>query len=443
MQSENSPLSHLNVEELKRAAAIAAVTYASANPKSAAAYVNALDVMPGGNTRSVLFYSPFPLTIARGEGERLWDLDGHRYTDFLAEYTTAMYGHSHPVIRAAVVEALDHGLNLTGHNTLEVPLARLICERFPSVDTLRFTNSGTESNLMALAAAVIHTGRKKIVTFKGGYHGGVLTFGSGNSAVNVPHDFVVATYNDLAGVDALFAAHGSEIAAVIVEPMQVASGCIVGEADFLKGLRDLTQRHSALLIFDEVVTSRLSGGGRQTLLGIQPDLTTFGKYIGGGMSFGAFGGRSDVMAQFDPRKPNATPHAGTFNNNVLSMSAGFAGLSQLYTPAAALALSEKGERLRARLNRLCREQGVAIQFTGIGSLMNLHAGQQSIASVDDFIDAENPVKDLFFFDMLERGFYVARRGFIVLTLAHGESDIQRFGDAAASFIDRYRGLLRA
>ncbi|ALP66015.1 MULTISPECIES: aspartate aminotransferase family protein [Paraburkholderia] len=432
-----------DMAELRRAASLASGAFAKSNPKSEAAHLEALSVMPGGNTRSVLFYSPFPLTIARGEGKRLWDVDGHAYTDFLAEYTTAMYGHSHPVIRAAVVEALDNGLNLTGHNTLEVPLARLLQERFDSVESLRFTNSGTESNLMAIAASLIFTGRKKVIALKGGYHGGVLTFGSGNSAVNVPHDFVVVPYNDLSAVEAVFATHGDEIAAVIVEPMQVAGGCIVGEPEFLKGLRALTQRHDALLIFDEVVTSRLSGGGRQALLGIRPDLTTFGKYIGGGMSFGAFGGRKDVMAQFDPRLPGATPHAGTFNNNVLSMAAGYAGLSRLYTPGAAAALNEKGERLRARINGLCRERHVAMQFTGIGSLMNLHAGTQPIHSVDDLSEAETPLKDLFFFHMTEHGCYVARRGFIVLTLAHDEADLQRLEEAVTSFIDRYEALLRA
>ncbi len=431
-----------DVAELTRAASLASGAFAKSNPKSEAAHLEALSVMPGGNTRSVLFYSPFPLTIARGEGKRLWDVDGHAYTDFLAEYTTAMYGHSHPVIRAAIVEALDNGLNLTGHNTLEVPLARLLQERFDSVESLRFTNSGTESNLMAIAASLIFTGRKKVIAFKGGYHGGVLTFGSGNSAVNVPHDFVVAPYNDLSAVAAAFAAHGDDIAAVIVEPMQVAGGCIVGEPEFLKGLRALTQRHDALLILDEVVTSRLSGGGRQAMLGIRPDLTTFGKYIGGGMSFGAFGGRKDVMAQFDPRLPGATPHAGTFNNNVLSMAAGYAGLSRLYTPGAAAALNEKGERLRARINGLCRERQVEMQFTGIGSLMNLHAGTQPIHSVDDLSEADAPLKDLFFFHMIERGCYVARRGFMVLTLAHDEGDLQRLEEAVASFIDRYEALLR-
>jgi glutamate-1-semialdehyde 2,1-aminomutase len=443
MSLHNSPSPKLNTSTLTEAVGEAAALFKAANPNSDLHHREAASVMPGGNTRSVLFYSPFPLTIAKGEGKSLWDVDGHEYTDFLAEYTTAMYGHSHPVIREAIDRALDNGINLTGHNTLEVPLARLICERFASIDSIRFTNSGTESNLMAIAAAMIFTRRKKIIIFKGGYHGGVLTFASGNNPVNVPHEFLVATYNDLASVSSLFTQYGGDIAAVIVEPMQVASGCIVGEPNFLAGLRELTSGNGSLLIFDEVVTSRLSGGGRQALLGIRPDLTTFGKYIGGGMSFGAFGGRADVMAQFDPRNPRATPHAGTFNNNVLSMSAGFAGLSKLYTPPVAEALTVKGDRLRMRLNELCGQYEASMQFTGDGSLMNLHAGTHSIKSVDDFADAENALKDLFFFYMLEQRFYVARRGFIVLTMPLTDDDIERFVDAVRSFIVEHANLICA
>jgi glutamate-1-semialdehyde 2,1-aminomutase len=433
--------SRLDADSLSEAVQEASSAFEAANPDSAARYRDAVSVMPGGNTRSVLFYPPFPLTIAKGEGKYLWDVDGHRYTDFLAEYTTALYGHSHPVIREALDNALDNGINLTGHNTLEVPLARLICERFASVESLRFTNSGTESNLMAIAAATIFTRRKKIVVFKGGYHGGVLTFAGGHSPVNVPHAFLVATYNDLASVRALFDEHKDEIAAVLVEPMQVASGCIVGDPAFLRGLRDVTTQAGALLIFDEVVTSRLSGGGRQQLLGIRPDLTTFGKYIGGGMSFGAFGGRAEVMSQFDPRLSGATPHAGTFNNNVLSMSAGFAGLSKLYTAPVAEALTRCGDALRQRLNGWLHQVGAAFQFTGEGSLMNLHAGTQPIASVEDFVEGEDLLKDLFFFHMIDRGFYVARRGFIVMTLPVTDDDVEQFVEAVVSFVKRYETLL--
>lgn len=415
--------------------------YAARHPESLARYQAATEVMPGGNTRSVLFYDPFPLAIARGEGARLWDADGHEYTDFLGEFTAGLYGHSHPVIRAAVDAALDGGINLTGHNLLEAELARLVTQRFPSLERLRFTNSGTEANLLAITAARHFTGRRQVMVFKGAYHGGMLTFAAGPSPVNVPFPFVIGTYNDSAGAAALVKEHAADLAAIVVEPLQGAGGCIVGEPGFLRELRRLASEAGALLVFDEVMTSRLAPGGRQAQLGIRPDLTTLGKYIGGGMSFGAFGGRADVMAMFDPRAPGHLGHAGTFNNNVLSMSAGIAGLSRIYTPEAALALNARGDALRERLNASCRAHGLALQFTGLGSLMNLHGTVAAIRSVDDVPAAERFVKDLFFFHMLEQGFYLARRGFTVLSLPLTDADLERFHAAVEAFLQRYGPVL--
>jgi len=193
--------------------------YTARNRKSLESFSSATSVMPGGNTRSVLYYAPFPLSIARGEGCRLWDVDGHDYADFLGEFTAGIYGHSDPRIRAAIDSALDRGINLSGHNLLEAKLARIVCDRFPSIDLVRFTNSGTEANLMALVAATVFTGRRKILVFDGAYHGGVLTFTRGASPVNVPHEFVLSTYNDVDRTLRLIEAHAKELAAVLVEPM--------------------------------------------------------------------------------------------------------------------------------------------------------------------------------------------------------------------------------
>jgi len=415
--------------------------YTERNPQSALQYERAVQVMPGGNTRSVLFYGPFPLAIARGEGCRLWDADGHEYIDFIAEFTAGLYGHSNPVIREAIDRALDAGINLSGHNLLESQLAHLICDRFPAIDSVRFTNSGTEANLMAISAARVHTRRDKIIVFAGGYHGGVLTFAKGNSPANVPYDLLIADYNDLASVQDLFASHPDEVAAVVVEPMQGAAGCICGERAFLAGLRELASRFGALLILDEVMTSRLAPGGLQEALGIEPDLTTLGKYIGGGMSFGAFGGRASIMDQFDPRRLGATPHAGTFNNNVLSMAAGAAGLSRLYTADVAREMNAGGDRLREQLNAVCTEHNLPLQFTGRGSLMNLQAGRHAIRSVKDLLPQGNSVKDLFFFHMVEHGIYLARRGFIVLSMPITEREIGRLLSAFDTFVERYAGVL--
>ena len=426
---------------LNRALAAQVDRYIARTPASRAQFESAQRSLPGGNTRTVLFYEPYPLAIARGQDCRLWDADGHEYLDFLGEFTAGLYGHSNPVIRAAIDRALDDGLSLSGHNLLESRLADLICERVTSIERLRFTNSGTEANLMALAAAKAFTGRSKVMVFVGGYHGGVLTFAGGPSGVNVPHDYLYAPYNDAAAVDALFDTHGAGIAAVLVEPMQGSSGCIVGEAAFLQRLRERSAAAGALLVFDEVMTSRLAFGGRQSQLGIAPDLTTLGKYLGGGLSFGAFGGRADVMAQFDPRAPGALPHAGTFNNNVLTMSAGIAGLGSVYTAEAATALNARGDAMRARLNAICRESGAGLQFSGLGSLMNFQATVAPIRSVADLQATDPRVKDLLFFFMAERGIYLARRGFVVLSLPITDAHVDRFVAAFAEFVDVHRALL--
>lgn len=295
--------------DLDAALAEATARYRARNPASEQLLAEATDVLPAGNTRSVLFYTPFPLTMARGEGCHLWDADGHRYLDALGEFTAGLYGHSNPVIRQAIITALQEGLSLSSHTPREAALAHEIQRRFPGMALMRFTNSGTEANLMALAVATAHTGRRKVLVFEGAYHGGVLSFGGGGSPLNVPHDFVMAPYNDLDSVRALVQNHGADLAAILVEPMLGAGGCIPAEPAFLHGLRALANECGALLILDEVMTSRLSSGGRQALLGLAPDLTTLGKYFGGGLSFGAFGGRADVMSRFDPRRPDALGHA--------------------------------------------------------------------------------------------------------------------------------------
>ena len=200
------------------------------------------------------------------------------------------------------------------------------------------------------------------MVFHGGYHGGVLYFVSGGSPVNMPYEYIVAPYNDVEGTRALLAKHGEELFAVLLEPMQGSHGCLPGDLGFLKMVREETRARGITMIFDEVMTSRLSPGGLQEKTGVIPDMTTLGKYIGGGMSFGAFGGRRDIMELFDPTKPDHLPHAGTFNNNALTMAAGAAGYGEVYTPAAARELNERGEKIRERLNAICqrREGGVPV-----------------------------------------------------------------------------------
>src|SRR5499433_47520 len=358
--------------DLTAAVAEAEARYVAANPQSAARFQRATDAMPGGNTRTVLHYSPFPLTFAGGEGCTLRDIDGHGYADFLGEYSAGLYGHSNPVLQAAIKQVVDDGTVLGGPNRYEAELAAEMCKRFPSVERVRFCNSGTEGNLFAISAARVFTGRPAIMVFHGAYHGGVFYFGQQKSAINAPFPWIFASYNDTEGTVALIDQHAHEMAAVIIEPMIGAGGGIAAKPEFLQALRERCTRHGIVLIFDEVMTSRLSSGGLQKRIGITPDMTSFGKYLGGGASFGAFGGRADIMARFDPRRADAVSHAGTFNNNVISMAAGVAGLTQLYTPEVAERLTRDGDAFRERLNALAAKRGLPIQVLGIGSMLNIH-----------------------------------------------------------------------
>jgi glutamate-1-semialdehyde 2,1-aminomutase len=429
--------------DLEAAIGEAEELYRARNPKSLAQHRQACAAMPGGNTRSAIHVDPFPLTMARGAGARLWDIDGHEYADFLSEFTAGIYGHSHPAIRRAIEAALAEGLNFGAQNVIEARFAAAVCARFPSLELVRFTNSGTEANLMAVSAARAITGRPKVLVFGGGYHGGVFYFRGHGSALNAPFDYLLGRYNDLAAVEALVQPHRADLAAILIEPMQGTTGCILAEHSFLAGLRALANETGALLIFDEVMTSRLAPGGLQEVHGILPDLTTLGKYVGGGMSFGAFGGRADLMERFDPRRPDAFQHAGTFNNNVLTMSAGLVGLTEIYTPERARALNASGDRLRERLNAVTRQSGLAMQFTGLGSMLAVHMTDGPIRSAEDAERGNAALRDLFWFDLVARGIWFAKRGMFALSIALDDADHDKLVGAVEDFAQTRSPLFQA
>ena len=409
--------------------------YVADNPLSQAQHRKAAKVLPGGNTRTAIFSEPFPITLTGGRGATVTSLDGRDYIDFLGEYTAGLYGHSNPVLREAVIGALDHGWVMGGHIRQEEELAALICARFPSIELVRFANSGTEANLYAISAARALSGKDKVLVFEGAYHGGVFTFGATRSAMQAPFDFVKAPYNDVEATRALLDADRDAIGTIIVEPMQGSGGCIPADRGFLAMLREWASANDALLIFDEVMTSRLSPGGLQALCGVTPDLTTLGKYIGGGFSFGAFGGRADVMRHFDPLQPGAFGHAGTFNNNVFTMSAGLAGLRDVYTPQAASTLNARGDALRERLNDVAGRARFPMQFTGLGSMMNVHMCPGTLRSIRDLAASNAPLRDLFYFDMVQRGVWLARRGMINLSLPIGDAECDQLLEAVEAFVE--------
>jgi glutamate-1-semialdehyde 2,1-aminomutase len=414
--------------------------FAAARPRTRALHERAARVMPGGNTRTVLFTAPFPVRVEKAQGSTLTDIDGHSYLDLLGEYSAGICGHSHPRILEAARKALETGLNLGAHHEMEVKLAEVVTRRF-NLDLVRFTNSGTEANMMALAAARCFTGRGKIMPMNGGYHGGTLYFSHGASPVNGPFDCVMGHYNDVEGTRALIARHADDLAAVIVEPMLGGGGCIPASGDFLAMLREETARRGIVLVFDEVMTSRLHPGGLAAKLGIEPDLKTLGKYVGGGMSFGAFGGRRAIMELFDPSRPNALPHAGTFNNNTLTMTVGHVAMTEIYTPEAATALNARGDRLREALNDLFMRYQVKMKAMGQGSMITIHPASGEIASPEDLEHTDKRLKQLLFLDLLEQGIYIAERGFMALSLMVTDADCERVVGAVEKHILRRRELL--
>lgn len=413
--------------------------YVARNPRSAARHERAAASMPGGNTRSILHFDPFPLAFERGEDAHLVSLDGDTYADFLGEFTAGLFGHSQKPVLDAVRDALDRGLSLGGVNDLEPRLAELLCARFPSVDLVRFTNSGTEANLMALALAVATTGRREVLVFRGGYHGGVLTFGQEPSPVTVPHAWVLGDYDDIEGTRALIRSHASDLAAVLVEPMLGAGGCIPASDAFLAMLREETSSAGAVLVFDEVMTSRLSPGGLQQVTGVTPDLTTLGKYLGGGLSFGAFGGRADLMDAFDPSRPGALFHAGTFNNNVLTMSAGIAGLEQVLDDDTLAAVNARGDRLRTALDDVARPHGLCV--SGRGSLMTIHPAPAPISAASPLTPAQASLRELLFFALLDRGFWLARRGMLTVSIPVTDAMCDDLVAAFTDVLDTHRSAL--
>lgn len=432
--------------------------YTKSHPQSFQTHQEACNYLPGGNTRTVLHTNPFPLTIDHGKDCHLITVDGHSYVDFLGEYTAGIYGHSHPVIKQAVESALQDGWNYGGHNKFEPQLAKIVCERFPAIELVRFVNSGTEANMMALATALAYTKKRKILLFNKGYHGSTISgrTPSNKASINLPHDFLIGTYNDATGTESLITSQPKDsLAAILVEPMLGSGGCLAGTPEFLSTLRRLATAHGALLIFDEVMTSRLHYHGLGSQTGVTPDLTTLGKWVGGGMSFGAFGGRRDVMALFDPRS-GALEHPGTFNNNVFTMRAGVAGCG-LLDEERINALNARGASMKAAIENVLANRGILeggsiptspvaeemhaathasrppkMFVTGVGSLMAIQfAGPER-----EFLQA------LFYHHMLGQGIYLAARGFVALNIMLTDDHVASFVKAVETFCDAWAQSLK-
>jgi len=409
---------------------------------NATEFERARKVLVGGVNSAVRAFRAVggtPRFIARAEGAYLWDVEGRRYIDYLGSWGPMIVGQSHPRVVAAVRDAAARGLSFGAPNTMETELAERICALFPQVERVRLTSSGTEAAMSALRLARGFTGRNKVVKFEGCYHGtadsllvkagsGALAFGTPSSA-GVPEDLarhtLVAQFNDLASVEALFREHAREIACVIVEPIAGNMNLIRPVPGFHEGLRRLCSEHGALLIFDEVMTGfRVALGGAQQLLGVTPDLSVFGKVIGGGMPVGAFGGPARIMELMAPLGP--VYQAGTLSGNPIAMAAGLATLELIAGRGFFESLSQRCARLVAGLNDAARQAGVAFCAQSVGAMAGCYMLAQPPASF-----AEVQAQDVerfrrFYHLMLDEGVYLPPSPVEALffSSAHSDADVE-------------------
>ncbi|MEE9161748.1 MAG: glutamate-1-semialdehyde 2,1-aminomutase [Candidatus Neomarinimicrobiota bacterium] len=418
--------------------------------RSHALFEAARRVIPGGVNSPVRAFGAVggePLFMAHASGATITDVDGNTYVDFVGSWGPLILGHAHPEVVSAVQEAAARGTSFGAPTSAETDLARLIVERVPSVEMVRFVNSGTEATMSAVRLARGATGRDKLVKFEGCYHGhgdsflikagsGALTTGtpsSGGVPGAIAGETLVARFNDLPSVEALFEAHRDDIAAVIVEPVAGNMGVIAGEPTFLNGLRDLCHAHGALLIFDEVMTGfRVHPQGAQGLYAIQPDLTTFGKVIGGGLPVGAYGGRRELMEQVAPLGP--VYQAGTLSGNPLAMAAGLATL-QHCDEALYARLEDLGHALESGLRDAATRHG-GVTVNRVGSMFTLFFTESPVTTYADVLRCDLPAFGRCFHLALEHGVYLPPSQFeaAFISSTHTPADVGRLVSVVEDFL---------
>lgn len=433
--------------------------YRLRTPASHHFFVNARKYLPGGDSRSTLFYPPYPAVMERGEGCLLIDVDGNRLLDFTGNHSSLIHGYAHSKVLTAVEEQLRKGTTFPGSSEPQLRYARLLCERIPSVELIRFSNSGTEATLNAIRAARAFTGRTRIAKVEGGYHGttddvmvsiqpSAEEAGPSSSPRASPHtqglpsgileQISILPFNDSEGASRILESCGRELAAVIVEPVLGSAGMIPAERSYLEMLRAITRRLGIVLIFDEVVSFRVAFGGAQEHFEVLPDLTCLGKLVGGGFPLGAFGGRRDIMALFDPSRGRPPiPHPGSHNANPVSMAAGAATV-ELLTRDAITRLNAAGELLREDMRSAFDAVGIPAQITGLGSLFAMHLTSHPVRAYRDTLDARSDLRHQIFLGLYNEGVLIDPRGVGNVSTALGDRQIRQFGRALRAALGRVR-----
>ncbi|MCI0849181.1 MAG: aspartate aminotransferase family protein [Chloroflexi bacterium] len=434
--------------------------YLRLTPKSKALWEDAKNYLPGGDSRNSIFWAPYPIFVDHASGCHVVDSDGVDRLDFIGTMTTLVLGHSPKPVVDAVQEQMSKGMVYNAPSAHQVRLAKLLCERIPSFDLVRFTNSGTEATLNTIRAARAVTGKSKIAKVEGGYHGShdqvsvsvrvdpakagersrpdsvAATEGLGDGTLD---QVVVMPFNETAVARKILEEHKDELAAVIIEPMLGSVGMLPATTEYLSMLREFTRDNGIILIFDEVISYRASMGGAQEYYGITPDMTSLGKIIGGGFSIGAFGGSKEIMDLYDPTAPGGprVAHAGTFNANPVTMLAGAATLEQL-TPEVYRKLAEMTEYLRAGILAVGAELETPVQVTGLGSLFGIHFTSENLVGYRDIATEDPAFRHQVFLGLLNEGIMMAANLVGAVSTEIGEDEIDAFTAALRRVLERAR-----
>lgn len=428
-------------------------------PKSKTLHLEASNFLPGGDTRSATHFGPYPTYLVRGQGCHVYDADGNAYLDLLNNYTQQILGHNHPRVNQAIVDQLQHGTIFGAPHEDQIKLAELLCQRIPSLDRIRFCNSGTEATMFAIKGARAYTGKNKIIKIEGMYHGthdlvevsifpplsqagdpqcpNLVPYNSGIPA-NIFQNILVVPLNNPQALEKTIRQNKDDLAAVIMEPVMTAAGIIPATQEYLEFVREITRDAGIVLIFDEVVTLRLATGGAQELYGVTPDMTTIGKFIGGGFPIGAFGGNEEIMSIFAPSEDifasgvGRVRHSGTFNGHPVIMSAGLATLKEL-TAEEISRINSLGDLFREKLNReVFAKLNINARATGWGSLSYVH---YTLNRLNDYRDARRAAElagdlpVLVHLELINNGIWIAERGEIALSIPMTQKEIITAVDA--------------
>jgi glutamate-1-semialdehyde 2,1-aminomutase len=423
---------------------------------SKARWQTATEYLPGGDSRNSIFWDPYPIFITEASGAHVIDVDGNDRIDFINTMTTMILGHAFPPVMDAVYEQLSRGVAYNAPNEHQIRLAKLLCERIPSFDLVRFTNSGTEATLNTIRAARAFTGRSKFAKVEGGYHGthDAVTVSvrvdiseagdadrpqpvaaSEGLAEGVLDQVVIIPFNETAASRRILEENKDQLAAVIVEPVMGSVGMLPASTEYLTMLREFTEENGIVLIFDEVISFRAAPGGSQQYYGVTPDMTSLGKIIGGGFAVGAFGGRRDIMDLYDPTKGPRVSHAGTFNANPVTMLAGSVTMEHL-TADVYRQLSEMTEKVKQGVRQVCEELEVPVQVTGLGSLFGIHFTGGEIHNYRDLAASDRALRGRVFLGLLNEGILIAPNLVGAMSTSLGDEDVAAFLSAFRRVLER-------